>query len=357
MSPSADGGYGAAESAARGSGDVPSSGSALVPEGQPLVAGAPGPGPATSAVLTGDVLSGSPAGDADDVIYITEELENKVRQNFGRKVMGTTAGMLVLSFAIMAGVKFAGRAKIQSVPYGRGGGGALSAGGRLLLEQYDEMFLTTLAEGHEGNLSDGYVEKVTQEVGGLFTTSVILAVIGVVVGLPTYCAVMCRCCGEKPRQYPYSYLFCLVISAAFGLQLQLTCFLHMVSTILLALGVTAFAVVLLYFLSFFCVDLTGCGLYLFALSMVFTLLIVVLMLLSAFGVLGHMSGLSLGIAAVGAVFSMVYIVYVFQLIIGGKNREHQFSIDDHAYASIILYMEIYHLFVYMLRILGSRGRD
>lgn len=52
-------------------------------------------------------------------------------------------------------------------------------------------------------------------------------------------------------------------------------------------------------------------------------------------------------------FSM-YIVYDVQLIVGGKHKQHQFSLDDYCFAALNIYLDIINLFLHLLRLFGER---
>jgi protein lifeguard len=63
------------------------------------------------------------------------------------------------------------------------------------------------------------------------------------------------------------------------------------------------------------------------------------------------------IAGFGVLIFSCYIVYDTQLIVGGKHRKLQFGIDDYVLATISLYLDIINLFLYLLQLIGGRGRD
>lgn len=48
----------------------------------------------------------------------------------------------------------------------------------------------------------------------------------------------------------------------------------------------------------------------------------------------------------------IYIIYDTQLIVG--NKENKYTIDDYIFAAMALYIDIIRMFIYILRILGSR---
>jgi protein lifeguard len=50
----------------------------------------------------------------------------------------------------------------------------------------------------------------------------------------------------------------------------------------------------------------------------------------------------------------VYIVYDTQLIVGGEHRKLSFSIDDYAFAALMLYVDIIQLFLSILELFGER---
>lgn len=59
-------------------------------------------------------------------------------------------------------------------------------------------------------------------------------------------------------------------------------------------------------------------------------------------------------AALGAFIFSCFIVYDTQLIIGGKHHSHRFEVDEYVFAALNLYIDIVQLFLYMLRLFGSR---
>merc|ERR1719254_371347 len=59
-------------------------------------------------------------------------------------------------------------------------------------------------------------------------------------------------------------------------------------------------------------------------------------------------------AGVGAVLFSMYIVYDTQLIVGGRHKKHQFSVDDFAFAALNLFLDIINLFLMLLSLFGSR---
>ncbi|CAD7955133.1 unnamed protein product [Amoebophrya sp. A120] len=310
-------------------------------------------------------------GGADDNIYgthmITENMDEAVRKSFARKVLGIVTVMFTLVAGIVFTVKYVGYSKVKGVPFAAAvAGDSDGAKNQELLHHISGMFMTELntseknADGEFTQFpSSDYVEEVAASLATLVMVSAILAGVGFLIGLPTYCAVMCGCCGEAPRKFPCSYILCAVIAISFGLQLQLTCFFEATSVIFIALAITVGMVLILYLMSFCCLDFTGCGMWFFGLS-------IALLLVSMFSMLicvclsggggKHVTVLALVLNGLCALLTCAYIIYAFQLIIGGKNRAHEFSTDDYAIASMFLFVEIYNLFLTILRFVGAMNR-
>jgi len=100
-------------------------------------------------------------------------------------------------------------------------------------------------------------------------------------------------------------------------------------------------------------DFTGAGPYLVGILLVFI-------------VFGLIAGIACGTsnceilnlvyAALGALIFSVYIVYDTQLIVGGSHTKHQFSVNDHVFAALSLYLDIINLFIYILQLMGDRKK-
>ena len=59
-------------------------------------------------------------------------------------------------------------------------------------------------------------------------------------------------------------------------------------------------------------------------------------------------------AGAGALLFSFYLVYDTQLVIGGAHHSHKFEVDDYVFAALNIYIDIVQLFLYMLRLFGSR---
>ena len=57
--------------------------------------------------------------------------------------------------------------------------------------------------------------------------------------------------------------------------------------------------------------------------------------------------------AIGVLIFSMYVVYDTQLIVGGKHKKFQFSVDDYIFAALALYLDVINLFLYILALLGN----
>ncbi|CAD7947490.1 unnamed protein product [Amoebophrya sp. A25] len=115
-------------------------------------------------------------------------------------------------------------------------------------------------------------------------------------------------------------------------------------------------------MSFYCLDLTGMGLWIFLfggmlpfLGLIFILMIMLPTSMACFGLCPATAAVvvpTMTKVVVNVVVFLcvsIYLVFYFQMIIGGKHRRNQFSIDDYALAASCLFLEIIELFLLMLK--------
>ncbi|CAF4903339.1 unnamed protein product, partial [Rotaria sp. Silwood2] len=57
-------------------------------------------------------------------------------------------------------------------------------------------------------------------------------------------------------------------------------------------------------------------------------------------------------AGVGAVVFSIFLAVDTQMIMGGKR--HEISAEDHVFASLMLYIDIVYIFIYILSLIGNR---
>jgi len=172
----------------------------------------------------------------------------------------------------------------------------------------------------------------------------ILVVMAVTMGLMCYMS----CNPQVARTYPQNYIFLAAITVGMGCMVGVSCMQYQTTSILVAAGMTGVITgSLVAFASQTKYDFTGFGPYLFVALIGLTLFGFVLMFIP--GETAHKI-----YAGCGAILFSFYIVYDTQLIVGGKNRKHEFSIDDYVFAALNLYLDIINLFLKLLELLGER---
>eukprot|EP00919_Chromeraceae_sp_WS-2016_P076206 GHVR01180126.1.p1 GENE.GHVR01180126.1~~GHVR01180126.1.p1 ORF type:complete len:211 (-),score=13.41 GHVR01180126.1:97-729(-) len=172
-------------------------------------------------------------------------------------------------------------------------------------------------------------------------------ILSFVLAFGTLCAMSCICT-KLARTYPWNYIMLSVFTVAEGMLLGtivgFTDFyavgIAALVTFLIVVALTAFACQTKY-------DFTGMGPYLF----------ILLVSLIIFGFVAGIFFSSFGIlqivyAYIGALLFSMYLVYDTQLIVGGKNRKHQFSVDEYVFAALNLYLDIVNLFLFILTIVS-----
>lgn len=93
-------------------------------------------------------------------------------------------------------------------------------------------------------------------------------------------------------------------------------------------------------------DFTGCGVYAFV-------GLIILMLFGITCMFWHNQIAHLVYASLGALLFSFYIIMDTQMIVGGKHRAYQYSIDDYCFAALTLYLDIINLFMYILQIVAA----
>jgi len=177
--------------------------------------------------------------------------------------------------------------------------------------------------------------------GALFCT------LGFVVG-------MACCCQDLARTFPINFVLLGGFTLCQSVLIGFVCLMYTGESILLAFGATALVFTLLT--AYACVsksDFTGFGPYLVAAILVFMSFAIGLMIWSMFEPIPK--SVRLVYAALGVLLFSFFIIHDTQLILGGSHRKYSFSIDDHVFAALALYMDIVTMFLMMLGLVGERN--
>jgi FtsH-binding integral membrane protein len=164
--------------------------------------------------------------------------------------------------------------------------------------------------------------------------------------------ILLLCCPNLAKKVPTNYILLFLFTLSLSVMLGIMCLFQDAASVGLAAAMTAAVTFgLTLFACFTEIDFTGAGAYLVA--AVWALIIC--------GLIGAIFGGSYGIpwsqslyAGLGCIIFSLFIVYDTQMIVGGKHKKHQFSIDDYVFAALNIYLDIINLFIYILQILDSR---
>ena len=178
----------------------------------------------------------------------------------------------------------------------------------------------------------------------LYQPAIMYTVIGVY--FASFCAIMC-CFGRVvPTNYILLGVFTLCVSYIVGIGVwavgQDNAFIVLEAALMTAamtLGLTIYAMTTK-------TDFTLCAPFLMVIALT-SMMFFILSLIFGW----YMNTLY---CYFGIILMSFYIVIDTQMIIGGNNRKYQISEDDYIMASVILYLDIINLFLYILQILSKK---
>ena len=156
------------------------------------------------------------------------------------------------------------------------------------------------------------------------------------------------CCTSFARTFPNDVILLSLFTLAEGFLIGVISATYSTDTVMIAMCMTA--AIVLGLSAFACQtkhDFTGAGAY----------MCVLLLTLLGFGLLAALFQsriLEMLYCSGGVLLFGWYIVYDTQLIVGGKHRRHQFTVDDAVFAALSLYLDILNLFLFLLRLLDNR---
>jgi hypothetical protein len=160
------------------------------------------------------------------------------------------------------------------------------------------------------------------------------------------CVISCN--PALARTFPQNYFLLAAFTLCEGLLLG--CILVFQTGVLIAAAVTASIVIVLTIFAVFTeIDFSGMSPYLLCATCGLLAIGITAMIL-------QIPWLTSLYAGLGAVLFSVYIIHDTQTIVGGKHVTYQISVDDYAFAALVLYLDIINLFLYILHLVGG-GRD
>ncbi|CAF2839810.1 unnamed protein product [Rotaria sp. Silwood2] len=162
--------------------------------------------------------------------------------------------------------------------------------------------------------------------------------------LVVYIALICS--KRAARRFPLNLILLAILTLSMGYMMGMISAYYKIESVLIAVGITAFVCLGVTLFSFQTkYDFTSC----------FGVLFVISLALLAFGIVcafTYSRILYTIYAGVGAVVFSIFLAVDTQMIMGGKR--HEISAEDHVFASLMLYIDIVYIFIYILSLIGNR---
>uniref|UniRef100_A0A023GM03 Putative n-methyl-d-aspartate receptor glutamate-binding subunit n=1 Tax=Amblyomma triste TaxID=251400 RepID=A0A023GM03_AMBTT len=154
------------------------------------------------------------------------------------------------------------------------------------------------------------------------------------------------CCESLRRSYPTNIILLFVFTLVMSYMVGVISSFHNTETVFMAAGICAACCLAVSVFSFHTkFDFTSCAGFLF----------VAVWALFLFGILTIFTYnriLNTVYAVLGAVLFMAFLAFDTQMLMGGRKLE--LSPEEHIFAALQLYMDIVQIFLFILRIMGSK---
>ncbi|XP_023280657.1 protein lifeguard 3-like [Seriola lalandi dorsalis] len=162
-----------------------------------------------------------------------------------------------------------------------------------------------------------------------------------------YCILIC--CKGPRRRFPWNLVLLGVFTLALSYMSGTISSYYETKAVFLAMGITA---VVCIAVTIFCfqtkVDFTSCGGLLCIAAVLLMIIGIVTAIVLSFQ---YVPWLHMLYAAIGAIVYTLFLVYNTQLLIG--NRELAISPEEYIYGALSLYVDIVHIFLFILQISGA----
>lgn len=174
------------------------------------------------------------------------------------------------------------------------------------------------------------------------------------IGCMVACLCSMACCAHVARQFPTNYIFLFAFTAFMGVMVGFASARYTWQSVVLAAGITVLIFALLTIFAWTTkTDFTGFGPYLYGFMFALFAFGIVMMIMGMCGI--HVQWLVMIYDGLGVLLFTFYIVFDTQLIIGEYGgHQTQFGVDDFAFASLNLYLDIINLFLHILSLIGKR---
>ncbi|CAF1283368.1 unnamed protein product [Rotaria sp. Silwood1] len=162
--------------------------------------------------------------------------------------------------------------------------------------------------------------------------------------LITYFVLICS--KNAARKFPLNLILLGILTLSMGYMMGMISAYYKTESVLIAVGITAFVCLGVTLFSFQTkYDFTVCT----GVLLVLSLAILAFAIVCIFTYSRIMYTIFAGL---GAALFLIFLAVDTQLIIGGKRLE--INAEDHIFASLMLYMDIINIFLYILALFGGR---
>ncbi|KAM9709781.1 protein lifeguard 3-like [Menidia menidia] len=162
-----------------------------------------------------------------------------------------------------------------------------------------------------------------------------------------YCILVC--CKGPRRRFPWNLVLLGIFTIALSYMSGTISSYYETKAVFLAMGITAIVCIAV---TIFCfqtkVDFTSCGGFLCIAAVLLMIIGIVTAVVLSFQ---YVPWLHMLYAAIGAIVYTLFLVYNTQLLIG--NRELAISPEEYVYGALSLYVDIVHIFLFILQISGA----
>eukprot|EP01017_Pseudomicrothorax_dubius_P051321 TRINITY_DN9857_c0_g1_i2.p1 TRINITY_DN9857_c0_g1~~TRINITY_DN9857_c0_g1_i2.p1 ORF type:complete len:279 (+),score=28.52 TRINITY_DN9857_c0_g1_i2:40-876(+) len=173
-------------------------------------------------------------------------------------------------------------------------------------------------------------------------------VLYLMIGIQVTTLIILSCCMSRAKRSPFSYIFLILYTVSEMWLVSYASARFSPKTVTLAISLTmGITLALAIYACFTKDDITYCGGMLFTLAACF-----ILMAFFYIFVRSQFSDLLYCIA--GILLYSIYVIYESQLLVEGKRYE--LSMNDYIIASLLIYVDLVRIFLYILRILTIMGK-
>ncbi|CAD7930152.1 unnamed protein product [Amoebophrya sp. A25] len=286
-----------------------------------------------------------------NVYTIRENTEESVRRKFALDVLGITAGMLGLTFLVCAAFKIAMGIILYMIAR-KGPPDLISRSSSNQLDRWQQSFFLP------ADFRDRIDTETYREMEDAYwKAKCVVAILGIIGGIYSiFMLIFVMCCFRNVlRSSPANKILTATLGIMYGFVVNVAVFFTPTSDVSSAVAGTGLIVVSLWFVArYLSVDVTGCRFWVWLCGKLVIMLIVLAFLpLMVIGPGRYYNTTLVIVNSIVLCLLCFYLVWDFQMIVGGKHRRHQFSLDDAYIAAVQLYIDIVELFLTLLDLISS----